>query len=71
MKSSTIYLTLAGVLTVVAVPLLYIGGKQGSSPIFLAIGFTSFGIGMIIAPIMRVGRIFQNRSAKSSKRVSA
>lgn len=42
----------AGITTVVALPLLYIGGTQ-PLPVLTVIGFVMFTIGMVSVPLMR------------------
>ncbi|MBI3988505.1 MAG: hypothetical protein HY347_02690 [candidate division NC10 bacterium] len=52
MRLSIVLQTIAGLLTLLAVPFLYVGGTRGNA-LLLALGFLLFTTGMIIAPLLR------------------
>ncbi|HLW04093.1 MAG TPA: hypothetical protein VKY38_00770 [Azoarcus sp.] len=53
MTRETIWLIIAGVAALVAVPLLYIGLGDNNTGL-MTIGFALFTAGMLIAPLMRL-----------------
>ena len=55
MSRETIWLIIAGLAALIAVPLIYLGLEQGSSALVVA-GFCFFTLGMLISPMMRLFR---------------
>lgn len=53
MTRETIWLIIAGVAALVAVPILYVGLGDGNTGL-ITTGFVLFTFGMLIAPLMRL-----------------
>ncbi len=53
MSKETIWLIIAGVAALVAVPLIYLGLKNEASAM-LMVGFGLFTLGMLVTPIMKI-----------------
>lgn len=53
MSRETIWLIVAGLAALLAVPLIYLGLQDGSGAMVVA-GFCFFTLGMIISPVMRL-----------------
>jgi uncharacterized membrane protein YiaA len=61
MSRETIWLIVAGLAALIAVPLIYMGLQNGTDTLVI-VGFCLFTLGMIISPVMRIAKDRKEKS---------